>query len=306
MVKKTDLSIVIVNFNTRDLLRDCLKSIERSVKTKCFSSWEIIVVDNASKDKSVEMLKSEFPKIKLLASSENLGFSKANNRGIEKTSGRYVLFLNPDTLVPANTLSKMIEFMDENKKAGAATCRVDLLNGNLDDASHRGFPTPWNSFTHFSGLDKLFPQSKLFAGYSLGHLPLGKIHEIDSLVGAFMFVRREAGEEVNWWDEDYFWYGEDIDFCFRLKKRDWKIYFVPTVKVIHYKGASSGIKKTSEKVTTASKETRLAVSLASTEAMKIFYKKHYEKIYPKIVTKFILGGVRLLKELRLLKARFGK
>ena len=306
MVKKTDLSIVIVNFNTRDLLRDCLKSIEKSVKTKCFSSWEIIVVDNASKDKSVEMLKSEFPKVKLIASSGNLGFSKANNRGVEKTSGRYVLFLNPDTLVPANTLSKMIEFMDGNKKAGAATCRVELPNGDLDDASHRGFPTPWNSFTHFSGLEKLFPQSKLFAGYSLGHLPLGKIHEIDSLVGAFMLLRRKAGEEVNWWDEDYFWYGEDIDFCFRLKKKSWKIYFVPTVKIIHYKGASSGIKKTSKKVTTASKETRLAASLASTEAMKIFYKKHYEKNYPKIVAKFILGGVRLLKELRLLKARFGK
>mgnify|MGYP003681923978 CR=1 FL=1 len=171
-MKKIDLSIVIVNFNTKDLLRDCLESIEKSIKTKLLSNWEIIIVDNASKDGSIEMLKSEFPKIKLVASFENLGFSRANNKGAKLALGRYILFLNPDTLVLSNTLSKMVEFMDENEKAGAAGCRVELLNGDLDDASHRGFPTPWNSFTHFSGLEKLFPRSKLFAGYSLGHLQL--------------------------------------------------------------------------------------------------------------------------------------
>ena len=159
------------------------------------------------------------------------------------------------------TIEKMIEFMDENENAGASTCKIIMPNGEIDDASHRGFPTPWNAFCHFSGLAGIFPKSKLFSGYNLGWKDFSKAHEIDALAGAFMLVRISAGEEAGWWDEDYFFYGEDIDFCYKLKQRGWKIYYLPEVSIRHFKGVSSGIKGVSKKITTASKETKKCKNL---------------------------------------------
>ena len=199
-----------------------------------------------------------------------MGFAAGNNVGIKKAKGRYLLFLNPDTIVMSNTFREMIRFMDDNPQAGAATCRVELPSGKLDEACHRGFPTPWNAFCHFSGLEKLFPKSKIFSGYTLGWKPLDKIHEIDSGVGAFLMVRKEVGDNLNWWDEDYFWYGEDLDFCYRIKEAGWKIYYVPKVKIIHYKGVSSGIRKESQKITKVNKETRVKAIKASTQACLLY------------------------------------
>jgi len=300
--KKPSLSIIVLNYNTKELLGDCLKSIKKA-KTDGFSI-ETIVVDNASTDGSAEMVKKEFPNIKLIESRKNIGFAAGNNLGIPQTKGRYVLFLNPDTKVFPDTLKVMVEFMDKNSRVGAATCRIELPSGKLDDACHRGFPTPWNAFAHFSGLAKLFPKSKLFAGYSLGYLPKNKIHQIDSGCGAFLMVRRKAGEGIGWWDENYFWYGEDLDFCYRLKEKGWKIFFVPKVKIIHYKGAASGIKKEAKHVTTASRETKLRSARYSTQVMRVFYQKHYINQYPRIISWLVLGGVSLLEKFRLLKASF--
>lgn len=235
-----DLSIIIVSYNTKDFIRECLKSIR--VTSKGFD-YEIIVVDNVSSDGTSQMVKEEFPDVIAIKSRKNLGFSKANNAGVEKSKGRYVLFLNPDTVVYKDSLFGMVKFMDEHKEAGAATCKLVMPGGRLDDAAHRGFPNPWNSLSYFSGLSKLFPSSKLFGGYNLGWMDLSKPHEIDACAGAFMMVRRQAGEKIGWWDEDYFFYGEDLEFCFRLKEIGWKIYFVPSVSVLHYKGVSGGIKK---------------------------------------------------------------
>ena len=291
MNQSVDLSIIIVSYNTKDILRGCLESIFAHTKMKY--TYKVIVVDNASKDGSTEMVKENFSTVFLIENTQNVGFSKANNQGIKKSKGQYVLFLNSDTVVYDKTLETMITFMDSHKDAGAATCRVGLSDGNLDDAAHRGFPSPWNAFCHFSGLSKFFSRSKLFSGYSMGWMDITKIHEIDACAGAFMIVRRDAGEQIDWWDEDFFWYGDDLDFCYRLKEKKWKIYFVPTVSILHYKGVSGGIKKISEHLTTADNKTKNLATKARFDAMKIFYKKHYVKKYPQFITWLVMQGINL-------------
>jgi hypothetical protein len=289
-----DLSVIIVSYNTREFLKKCLASIISSVSNQL--KYEVIVVDNASTDGSAEAIGNfQFPisNFQFIENKKNLGFSRANNIGVKQVKGRYLLFLNPDTIVYPNTLQTMVDFMDKHKDAGAATCKVVLPNGEIDDASHRGFPTPWNAFCHFFGLSKLFSHSKLFSGYSLGWMDLSKTHEIDALAGAFMLVRRKAGEEAGWWDEDYFFYGEDIDFCYMLKEKGWKIYYVPTVSVLHYKGVSGGIKKVSKNITTASQETKKRATKWRFAAMKIFYNKHYKQKYPWFVSWLVDKGISL-------------
>lgn len=298
MKKQLDLSIVILSYNTKELLRECLRSIVDSEHTTI--NKQLMVVDNASVDGSADMVKSEFKNVTLIANKKNVGFSKANNIAIKKTKGKYLLFLNADTVVYPKTLETMVKFMVKNSDVGAATCRVELPNGRLDDSCHRGFPTPWQAFCHFSGLSRIFPKWQIFAGYNLTYLDQNTIHEIDSCSGAFMIVKRQAGEEVSWWDEDFFWYGDDLDFCFRLKERGWKVYFVPTVKILHYKGVSGGIKKISKHLTTATREIRIRATNARFEAMKIFYKKHYIKKYPKFVTSLVFLGIKIKHWLTLL------
>ena len=300
-----DLSIIIVNFNTKDLLKNCLNSIFKSLE-KSKLSFEVIVVDNGSEE-NIQYLISNIKtthqniKIKLIENKKNLGFAKASNQGIKIAKGKYILLLNPDTIIPKETLSFMISFMEKNKKTGIATCRVELPSGELDDACHRGFPTPWNALCHFSGLGKFFPKSKFFNGYHLGYQNMDKIHEIDACVGAFLLVRRQAGEEVNWLDEDFFWYGEDLDFCFRVKKSGWKIMFVPSVKITHYKGAASGIKENSFSISKASKKTQVLATKARFDVMKIFYNKHYKKKYSKFIQWLVLTAVEIKRRMALLR-----
>jgi GT2 family glycosyltransferase len=290
------LSIIIISFNTKDFLNKCLTSVFENISKKI--SFEVIVVDNDSRDDSVEMVKKEFPKVILIQNKKNLGFAKANNVGIKRTKGDYVLFLNSDTVVPKETMEYMLDFMDKNQKVGASTCKVLMVNGQIDDASHRGFPTPWNALCHFSGLSKLFPKSKLFSGYSLGYMDLNTTHKIDALAGAFMLTRREAGKDAGWWDEDYFFYGEDLDFCYQLQKRGWDVYYVPDVSILHYKGVSGGIKKISSEITTADDKTRKLANNARFDAMRIFYRKNYENKYPKVFTKLVMFGISLKQRIR--------
>lgn len=289
-----DLSIVIVSYNTKEFLGRCLDSIFESI----LKDLEVIVVDNASKDGSVEeiknlklKMKNYNSKLKIIENDKNIGFSKANNQGVKIAKGKYLLFLNPDTVVYPETLKFMAEFMDKNGKAGAVTCKVVLQNGKLDDSSHRGFPTPWNAFCYFSGLEKLFPRFKLFAGYHMGWENFTKTHEINACAGSFMLVRREAGDQIKWWDEDYFFYGEDLDFCIKLKEKGWKIYYYPHVSITHYKGVSSGIKKISKEITTADLETKRFATKHRFSAMKILYEKHYQNKYPKIINWMVMLGI---------------
>lgn len=293
MAVKIKLSIIIVNFNTYTFLNDCIQSIKKSGYEN--TSLEIIVIDNNSSDKSVHLIQKNHPNIHLISNDRNLGFAAANNIGIQKSHGEYILLLNPDTILSSNTLSIMTTYLDNHQDTGVATCRVELPDGRIDDGCHRGFPTPWNAFCHFIGLGKLFPSSQLFNGYHLGYKKIDKVHEIDSCVGAFMMIRKVAGKDIGWFDEDYFWYGEDIDFCFRVKKSGWKVMFVPNTKISHHKGVSSGIKKHSRHVSTASKKTKIQAMKARFDVMRIFYKKHYQSIYPKWLTYLVLWGIRMLK-----------
>jgi len=314
-----DLSIVILNYNTRDLLRQCLRSLRKALAPQVGKerpasaggfTHEVFVVDNASSDGSAEMVSEFFPWVRLIPSPCNLGFSAGNNLAVPQTRGRYVLFLNPDTVVPEETLAEMLRFMDARPEAGAATCYIELSTGEMDLNCHRGFPTPWAAFCHFSKLERIFPKSRIFSRYHRGWERLDTSHEIDACEGAFMMVRREAAEAVRvpscgqgWWDEDFFFYGEDLDFCYRLKQAGWKVFYHPEVKIIHYAGAASGIKDSSKDVATATWESKARVLKASTAAMRIFYQKHYRQKYPRPLTWTVLLGIWLLSQLRLLVHR---
>ncbi len=298
---KVDVSIVIVSYNTLQLTTECIESIFKNVKGV---TLEVVVVDNDSPDNSgveLKKLETKFKGLTVIASKDNLGFARGNNLGIKKTSGRYLLFLNPDTIVFPNTIETMVDFMDDHKDAGSATCELKLPKGGIDEASHRGFPTPWNSFCHFSGLEKIFPKTKVFGGYVQGWKDLKTIHEIDALAGAFMIVPRKLGEEIGWWDEDFFFYGEDLSFCYEIRKRGYKIYYVPAVSILHYGGVSSGIKKSSQGITTANIKTRTMVQNERFRAMKLFYQKHYVNKYPKPVTYLVYKGIDYLHQKNLPK-----
>lgn len=294
------LSIIIVNYNSLSFVQDCLNSLY--AKKGIPESWEVIIVDNASKEKFKDqwIKDSSLPAqtgIQVIRNTENVGFAKANNQAIKKTQGKYVLLLNPDTIVSQEALKHLIEFMEQHGKAGIVTPKVVLPMGGIDDASHRGFPTPWRSFCYFSGLSALFPKSMLLNGYHLGYQNMDKPHQIEACVGACMLVRRTIGEQVGWLDEDYFWYGEDLDFCYKVHQAGHQIWYMPDVSILHFKGVTSGIKKDSQNITTADKSTRRKAQAARFQAMRIFYNKHYKNKYPTIVTSFVNAGISLLSKL---------
>lgn len=290
-----DLSIIIVSYNTAELLEQCLLSIKTAViKLKS----EVFVVDNNSRDETVQMVKEDFPWVKLIANSKNLGFSKANNLAIKKAVGKYVLILNPDTEVFEDTLVSMVKFMDREPDVGIATCRVELADGGLDYDCRRHFPTPWRAFCHFAGLSKIFAGSKLFDQYYMGYVSSQKEHEIDSCVGAFMMVRASVFDKIGVFDEDFFFYGEDLDLCWRAGEAGYKIIYTPAAKIIHYKGAASGIKKSSYNITKATRESRKKALYESVRAMEIFYKKHYMDKYPFFINWLVLLSLKVLGEIR--------
>lgn len=289
MVKGLDLSIVIVNYNTRKLTLDCLQSIYKSHMTH---SYEVFVVDNNSMDNSVEAIADIFPQAQLIANSDNVGFSKANNQGINIASGRYVLLLNSDTVVQPDTLDIMIRFMDANPTVGAAGCKVVLPDGSLDKACRRGFPTPSASFYYAFGISKLFPNNPKFNQYQLSYLDPDKDYPVDCLVGAFMMVRRETIDQVGMLDEDFFMYGEDIDWCYRIKEAGWGIHYYPYTQITHYKGASSRRKP-------------FKIIYEFHRAMYLFHKKHYEKKYSFIVNAVVYTGIAVKLAISLLLNRFG-
>jgi len=289
--KKIDISIIILSYNTKDLLRDCLASVEKTEKKNY--TLEVFVVDNASSDKSPEMVKKEFPWVKLLVSKKNLGFSGGNNLALKKAQGRYILFLNSDTKLRSDVFTHLVPFMDKNKKVGAVTVKTMLMSGKMDPDCHRGFPTPWASMSYFLGLEKLFPKNKLLGRYHKFYLNLNKIHEIDAGFGTFMFVRKKTLDEVGWWDENYFFYGEDLDLFYRIKTAGWKVIFYPEPLVVHYKGASSGLRRESKGVTKPSRQTRLKTAKASIRAMEIFYRKFYREKYPRLLTLLVILGIKI-------------
>lgn len=292
------LSIIIVSFNTQELLMDCLKSIYLNYRPQLKQQeYEIIVVDNASTDNTCSAIKNSYPEIKIIENSDNVGFARANNQGIKLARGDNILLLNPDTVVPAKTLTYLVRFMQNNEKVGIASCKVLLPDGMLDDASHRGFPTPLRALFHFTGIAGIFPKSRFFNGYHLGYSHINEVHKIDACVGAFLMIKRKVGEIVGWLDEDYFWYGEDLDLCYRVKQQGFKIMFVPQVAITHHKGAASGIKEHSKHLSKADRAVRLRATQARFEVMRLFYKKHYLNLYPKWLTWLVFLAINIKQKI---------
>lgn len=287
-----DLSIIIVNYNTQHLLYRLLTSVAKSAFNN--KIYEVIVVDNASCDKSIVMIKKTFPTVKLISNQKNLGFSKANNQAIKLCQGRLVLLLNSDTLLMPKTLPAMIDFMDKNVQFAAATCRIELPNGNLDQACHRGFPTPWAALTFFSGLENVFPRSILFGSYHQTWKDLTKIHEVDVISGAFFLLRRAVIQKIGLLDERFFAYAEDIDWCLRIRKKGYKIAFNPQTKVIHYKTSSGRKKFQGKKITQEEKIVRQMAKKHFFETMKLFYDKHYTNQYPLLLRWLVLNGIKVV------------
>ena len=287
------VSVVIVNYNTSEQLKDCLNNLlSQGIEL------EIIVVDNASSDDSVEMVRTNFPNVKLVEAKENKGLAHGSNLGLEVATGDYVLYLGSDAYPEKGVIDGMVEFMDKNINIGISTCKLVLRNGSLDMDAHRGFPTPWASLTHFTKLNSLFPKSKFFNQYFLGYEDFTKPSEIDLCISHFMMVRKKVFDRVGRWDEDFFVFGEDVDFCYRVKKAGWKIMYLPQFTAIHYKGVSVGIRKESQDISKASSETKVRMKRSTTDAMKLFYRKHYSGVYPKIIQSLVFLGIDLLSKLR--------
>ncbi len=254
------LSIIVVNYNVKYFLEQCLKAVQKAMAGIEAEVW---VVDNNSVDGSVEMLAEKFKWVKVIANLQNTGFSKANNQAIKTSSGEYVLLLNPDTVVEEDTFLKCIEFMDQNPQAGALGVRMVDGSGNFLPESKRGLPTPEVALYKMFGLNKLFPKSKKFGRYHLGFLSEHETNEVEVLAGAFMFMRREALEKAGLLDETFFMYGEDIDLSFRLIKAGYKNYYFPETSIIHYKGEST-------------KKGSANYVKIFYQAMVIFARKHYK------------------------------
>ncbi len=243
------LSVVIVNYNVRDYLRQCLDSIRRSLEE---IGGEVFVVDNASQDDSVEMVRRDYPWVRLITNTENLGFSKANNIAIRQTVGEYVLLLNPDTVVGDGTLHGVINFMDSHPKAGGAGVRMRLGDGTVAPESRRALPTPWVSCLKMLGLTRR---------YYMSGLSWDEPGRIEVISGAFCMLRRQALDEVGLLDEDFFMYGEDIDLSYRLLKGKWENWYLP-YDIIHYKGKST-------------QKSDFRYVHIFYQAMLIFFRKHY-------------------------------
>jgi hypothetical protein len=257
----TDVSVSIVNYNAKEYLDRCLTSLYKSIKNH---SFEVVVVDNFSSDGSSDLVRLKFPGVKLIQNTSNLGYTKANNIGIKRSTGKYVISLNSDTKVSGNAIDRLIEFMDSNPDAGAAGPKLLNSDGTLQMQCRRGFPTLINSLFYFSGLNRLFPKSKLLGGYLLTYLDDKNTVEVDSLCGAAMIVRRDVIDKVGLMDESYYMYGDDIDWCIRIKKAGWKIYYLPDAEIIHYGGISS-------------RKRSYRSIFEFHRAMAVFYGKHYAK-----------------------------
>lgn len=276
----TNLSIIIVNYNTENIILNCLNNLYSSDLKNI--KIELILIDNASKDNSVKNIKNFFSKHRnnsikpvLIQNKDNVGFAKANNNGIKLAQANLVLLLNSDIILEKNTIHTQVKKLDNSKEYSVSTCKLLLSNKKIDPACHRGFPTPWASFTYFAKAEKLFPHSKLFSQYHQGWKNLEKAHQIDVISGAFFLFKKEIIQKVGLFDEDYFMYGEDIDLCFRLKQHGLKILFNPESQALHLKG-QSGRKSKNHKSNKYFWQT-----------MKLFYDKHYADKYPKFLQTII-------------------
>lgn len=284
-LRSHDLSVVIVNYNVVNFLEQCLNSV---LAASQHLHIEIFVVDNNSVDGSVALVREKFPTVNVIANTENVGFSKANNQAVLQSNSRYVLLLNPDTVVEQDTFDKCIAYMDAHPNTGGMGVRMLDGKGRFLPESKRGLPTPAVSFYKIFGLSKLFPKSKKFGTYHLGFLDEHQIHEIDVLSGAFMLMRAETLDKVGLLDEAFFMYGEDIDLSYRIQQGGYSNVYFPETKIIHYKGEST-------------KKGSLNYVFVFYNAMVIFAKKHFSARYARIFSLAIHMAIYLRASASILK-----
>lgn len=262
-----DLSVIILNYNTKNLLKKCLESV---FKSQSNFQFEVLVSDNGSTDGSVEMVKNNFLQVKLIENKANLGFSKGNNMAIRQAIGKYILLLNSDTEVRSNAFDESINYLRQHPEVGCLGAKLILPDGSLDKAARRRFPNPWNSFLRLFGLRR-------FSDYNVAG-PADETSEVDAVVGAYMMIPRAVVEQVGMLDEDYFMYGEDLDWCFRIKEAGFKVIYYPKAEVLHFKYGS------------AQAVPFRTIRLAHT-AMKIFYRKHYASKYNWFFNQLVCLGI---------------
>ncbi len=269
------LSIIIVNYNTGRLLKDCIASIYRETTILPFDIW---VVDNSSTDASVSMIQQNFPQVNLIENKENVGFARANNQAIARCIGNYILLLNPDTLILQNALEKIVDFMDGHPTVGICGCKVLNEDGTLQLACRRSIPTSGVALFRLTGLSRLFPKSKIMAKYNLTYLDPNEANEVDAVSGAFLMIRRKVVDNIGKLDERFFMYGEELDWCLRAKKAGWTVMYYPDAEIIHYKGECS--KSNSRKA-----------AFEFYRSMYLFHKKHFAENYNLVINIIIYAGI---------------
>ena len=298
VTEPVDVSIIIVTYNGREITLRSLALYSEAIAADGEHAYEIIVVDNASRDGLADAVAGHYPAVQLIRNEANLGFAKAGNVGFEASVGRHVLFSNADIEVNPDTLPTLIRLMDRDPQVGACTPYLELVQTReVDWGAHRGFPTPWAAFTYYARLDRLFKGSKrlsrVFGQYHLLDRDLSVVHEIDAIRGGFFYVRRTAFIEAGRWDEDYFMYAEDIDLCYQLKQRGYKVMFYPQARALHYHGLTTGLKQHSQEVATTSPEERRRAYHAFYDTMKIFYDKNYRNTYHPVLRWLVFQVIEL-------------
>lgn len=292
-----DISVIIVTYNSASFVTQTLDSLLTQIKV----SYEIIIVDNASTDATLSIIKNAYPQVKIVRRPTSVGFAAANNLGLKKATAKTILFLNPDVTFLTNLdLFRCYEHLQSLSNVAALSPRVNLTStGEIDATCHRGFPTPWASFSHFTGLSRVFPKLAFFNQYTKNYLGYTQEHNIDAVGGMFILIKRDIGALIEWWDESFPFYGEDLDLCFRIWEKGYQIRYYPAVVILHHKGISTGMSKSSLHLTRADASTTRQVKKWSIQAMKIFYNKHYQTKYPRFVSQLVYLGLRILSYQRL-------
>ena len=288
-MNKPKLSIIILNYNTKELLKNCLDSIK---KYRDEVPLEVVVSDNSSTDGSPQMVKEKFPWVTLLV-GDNTSYSSGNNRARNIVKGELVLFLNSDTLIHKDTLKKTVEYLENNTEVGAVTCKLILGNGELDKDARRRFSTPWVSF------------NRLFLGrggmYWYEDKPEDLTHEVDAIQGAYFLTRKALLNKVGWFDEHFIYDGEDLDLSFQIKKAGYKIIYYPEVSITHLKGATKG--KIKDVAHVVDKSLKIKRRMEGVDSMEYFYKKNLWGSYPFFINYLVLTGIKILKLTRYIQAK---
>ena len=284
------LSVIIVNYNVKYFLEQCLCSLQAAIDK---IDAEVLVIDNCSSDGSINYLQPHFPWVTFIQNGANEGFAKANNKALQFAKGQYILFLNPDTLLAEDTLQLCIDFFAQHADAGAVGVRMIDGSGRFLPESKRAFPAPMVSFYKLTGLSALFPKSRIFNKYALGYLPENAVHEVDILAGAFMMVSKNAIDKTGSFDEQFFMYAEDIDLSYRIQKAGYKNYYLGNVSIVHFKGKSTV-------------KGNLSYVEIFYRAMRLFVKKYYSGAGAWFINKGLYAGILLRQTVAALALPFNK